>query len=259
VHRLAITFLAAAALTASAAAPAAAVTYGTYDGTKHPYVGALIGTFDGQTYPFCSGTLISPTVFLTAAHCESGAEFDGVTFNPKPNPGDPVLRGRFVADTRYTQSQDDPHDLAVVILDKPVKGITPARLPSRNLLSTMKANGSLTQATKFTVVGYGSQEVSQQAGGHQLVYEDRREVAVASFNSLGSGYLRLSQNPAHSDGGACFGDSGGPNFLGAGSGETNIVAGTTITGDAWCKSTNVTQRVDTDASRAFLGKFVALP
>ena len=258
-HRLAITFLAAAALAVAAAAPAGAVTYGTYDGTKHPYVGALIGTFDGQTYPFCSATLISPTVVLTAAHCASGDDFDGVTFNPAPKPGDPVLTGRYIADGRYTQSQDDPHDLAVVILDRAAKGVTPARLPARNLLSTMKANGTLTNATKFTVVGYGSQEVTQSPGGHHLVYEDRREWAVASFNSLTSGYLKLSQNPAHSDGGACYGDSGGPNFLGAGSSETNIVAGTTITGDVWCKSTNVTQRVDTDASRAFLGQFVKLP
>ncbi len=54
------------------ATPARAITYGQPDGNKHPNVGALVGTFDGQTYPYCSGALISPTVFLTAAHCDIG-------------------------------------------------------------------------------------------------------------------------------------------------------------------------------------------
>src|SRR5215211_5099295 len=40
----------------------------------HPYVGALVtvpdsGEFKGQRVPVCSGTLISPRVFLTAGHC----------------------------------------------------------------------------------------------------------------------------------------------------------------------------------------------
>ncbi len=40
----------------------------------HPYVGALVsvppsGEFKGQRILICSGTLISPRVFLTAGHC----------------------------------------------------------------------------------------------------------------------------------------------------------------------------------------------
>src|SRR4051812_12151971 len=96
------TMLTAGALAVACAAPASAVTYGTYDGNGHPFVAALVGTFDGQTYVFCSGTLISPTVVLTAAHCNVGDEFDGVSLNPAPKPGDRVLTGRYVADERYT-------------------------------------------------------------------------------------------------------------------------------------------------------------
>jgi hypothetical protein len=70
-------------------------------------------------------------------------------------------------------------------------------------------------------------------------------------------YLRLSQNQGN--GGTCYGDSGGPNFLGAGADETNIIASTTITGDTWCNSTNVTLRLDTASARQFLGKYVTLP
>ena len=63
-------------------------------------------------------------------------------------------------------------------------------------------------------------------------------------------------NPAKGDGGTCYGDSGGPNFLGAGTGETDIVAGTTITGDFLCRATNVDYRMDTPSARAFLGRYV---
>jgi hypothetical protein len=83
--------------------------------------------------------------------------------------------------------------------------------------------------------------------------------STSAFNALGPGYLRLTQNPSIGFGGTCYGDSGGPNFLGAGATETNVIAGITITGDAFCRSTNVTQRLDTEAARSFLGRFVTLP
>ena len=59
--------------------------------------------------------------------------------------------------------------------------------------------------------------------------------------------------------GACYGDSGGPNFLGAGPTETDIVAATTITGDFMCRATNVVYRLDTASARGFLSQFVQLP
>jgi hypothetical protein len=66
-------------------------------------------------------------------------------------------------------------------------------------------------------------------------------------------------NPAKGDAGTCYGDSGGPNFLGAGAGETSIVAATTITGDSMCRATNVTYRLDTASARSFLKTYVTLP
>jgi len=81
--------------------------------------------------------------------------------------------------------------------------------------------------------------------------------ALSSFSALGSATLRLSQNPATGDGGTCYGDSGGPNFVDVG-GKT-VLAATTVTGDNVCRSTNVDYRLDTVTARRFLGQYVTLP
>jgi len=150
------------------------------------------------------------------------------------------------------QAQSDPQDVAVVVLDSAVKGITPARLPKAGSLS------NLSVGTRFTAVGYGAQSVTIDQGP-TFHYADIRYVATGGLNALNPSWLRLSMNPARGDGGTCYGDSGGSNFLGAGTGETNIVAGTTITGDFMCRATNVDYRMDTASARAFPGQYVTLP
>jgi len=235
------------------ALPVFAITYGTEDGNLHPEVGALVGTFSSGTYPYCSGTLIAPNVFLTAAHCDLGTTRVFVTFDGKFSSKSKLLSGTYYADPLYSQAQDDPHDIAVVVLDSAVKGLTPARLPAAGSL------GSLSVNAPFTSVGYGGQEPINQPGGPVIAYLDTREYVTGSLNSINPAWLRLSQNIHTGDGGTCYGDSGGPNFLGASRTETNIVAGTTITGDSLCKATNVIYRLDTDSARSFLSRFVKLP
>jgi hypothetical protein len=230
-----------------------AITYGQADGNLHPEVGALVGHFSSGTFPYCSGTLISPTVFLTAAHCDLGTTQVFVTFDPEFGSKSKLLSGTYYADPLYNQTQADPHDIAVVVLDAPVKGITPARLPAAGSL------GALSVGSPFTAVGYGSQEVVNAPGGPYNPYLDTREYSVSTLNSINPAWLRLSQNVNTGDGGTCYGDSGGPNFVGASRTETNIVGGTTITGDMFCKATNVIYRLDTAPARAFLSRFVKLP
>jgi hypothetical protein len=235
----------------ASASPARGITNGAPDGNAHPNVGGLVAptAYSDGTWLYCSGTLISSTVFLTAAHCGEEGEQVRVTFSSAYKDGDKVYEGTFRADPMYNQAQNDPHDIAVVVLDRTVRGITPARLPAADSLS------SLPGSQKFTSVGYGAYEVTNSPGGHQYLYNDVRMVATGTLNSTNPSWLRISMNPSTGNGGTCYGDSGGPNFLGS----TDIIAATTITGDAVCRSTNVVYRLDTASARTFLGQYVAVP
>ena len=246
---LAVACLAAAGV--NAATPALAITNGGPDGNGHPNVGGLVASapYSDGTWIYCSGTLISPTVFVTAAHCDEGTSRVRVTFSSAYQDGDTTYAGTFHADPAYAQAQSDPHDIAVVVLDSPVTGITPALLPEENSLS------ALSLGQPITAVGYGAYEVRKGPGGQEFRYDDVRMRSTGSLNAVNPSWLRVSQNPATGDGGACYGDSGGPNFLGT----SNVVAATTITGDAVCRSTNVDYRLDTPSARAFLAPYVQLP
>jgi len=250
--------VAAAAAVLTVVGSALAITNGQPDGNRHPEVGALLApqAFSDGTWSECSGTLIAPRVFLTAAHCDEGLSRVEVTFaSTFDRATSTTYWGTWHADPAYRGAQSDPHDIAVVVLDKAVRGISPARLPAAGALS------SLSGSQQFTSVGYGAQAVTNGPGGKTLHYSDVRYVAVGTLNSLpgNDSWLRISQNASTGNGGTCYGDSGGPNFLGAGAGETNVVAAITITGDFYCRSTNVDYRLDSPSARAFLSQYVTLP
>jgi hypothetical protein len=233
------------------AAVGLAITNGGPDGTGHPAVGAMLAphAYSDGTWETCTGTLISPTVFLTAAHCEGDGQVS-VTFDPSYDAKTgTTYTGTWHQDPAYTKAVSDPHDLAVIVFAKAIKGITPARLPKLGQLDSLK------QGDPITSVGYGAQSVTMGAGGATFHYADIRYVAVGSVNALNASWIRASMNPSTGDGGTCYGDSGGPNFLG----DTNIIAGTTITGDFVCRATNVDYRLDTASARSFLGQYVSLP
>ncbi|MCA1824440.1 MAG: trypsin-like serine protease [Frankia sp.] len=250
-RRLVVSALMGFVAAVATASPASAITNGSADGNGHPNVGGLVAptAYSDGTWIYCSGTLISPTVFLTAAHCGDDGGRVRVSFSSAYQDGDKVYAGAFEADPAYNQSQSDPHDIAVVVLDKAVKGIAPAALPKAGSLA------NLSGSQQFTSVGYGAYEVTNEPGGHRYLYDDVRMVATGTLNSTNAAWLRISMNPSTGNGGTCYGDSGGPNFLGT----SAVIAATTITGDAVCRSTNVVYRLDTTSARTFLSQFVPLP
>ncbi|HEX8737304.1 MAG TPA: trypsin-like serine protease [Pyrinomonadaceae bacterium] len=244
-----------------------AITYGYVD-TNNTYsnVGAfIVKAPNGQIFTLCSGTLITPNVFLTASHCTQYftdvlaplGYTAYVSFDKLIPIGSQTTRktnllavSSVVTNPYYNQSQSDSGDVGVLILQSNVRGITPATLPECGLLDDLAAQGELADAV-FTAAGYGLQ--NRVVGGGQPHFEDANPVprmyAFSSFNSLTPGYLRLSQNPATGNGGTCYGDSGGPNFLTV-DGQQILVAVTT-TGDTACRSTNVDYRLDTASAQAF--------
>lgn len=245
--------------------PVLAITFGQLDGEDHPNVGALLVAWpypDGPVDIVCSGTLISPTVFLTAAHCvnwmpSAGIPQDGVyvTFDSVYEIGAATIYpGTYYINPNYGHDSADPQDVAVVVLDGPVTGITPASLPPAGLLDELKAAGEL-KDQPFVAVGYGTVRQDKTGGFHPLYWEGARRFVTGTYNALTKSWLKISMNPSTGDGGTCYGDSGGPHFLG----DSDIVVSVTVTGDAPCRATDVTYRMDSASARSYLGQFVTLP
>lgn len=260
-RKVLVVALASGALVLVSALPAGAITYGQPDGDLHPNVGALIAEWrePGQKDQLCTGTLISPTVFLTAAHCTAFLESEGisevwVTFDSEFTERSKLIPGTMHTNPGYNQRQSDPGDIAVLTFARPVKRIDPASLPSAGLLDQMAADDAL-RGFQFTAVGYGTHQPTRGGGPPQFESLDIREYATSTFAALNDAWLRLSQNSATGDAGTCYGDSGGPNFFA----DSSMIASITVTGDAMCLATNVTYRLDIPTARAFLDDFVALP
>ena len=245
---------------------AGAITFGQPDGNRHPQVGALLYNWNPDSPGpdvACSGTLIERDVFLTASHCfDRDEQRVRVTFASRYDEGSASLAGTY-AGTGHTHplfgsgGASDTHDIAVVVLDKPVTGITPATLPARGLLDRLKAAHQLDDRT-FTAVGYGTVRDDKTGGPHG--FEDPegiRRFALQTAQSLQEAWFVLSMNPSTGNGGTCYGDSGGPHFLG-GASSTRLVS-ITVTGDAMCRATDKTYRLDSASARAFLDDFVAVP
>lgn len=242
-------FAAALALAAAVALPAHAVKYGEPDGERHPYVGIMVAQ-DAAGNPLwrCSGTLLSPTLYLTAGHCtEAPAARAEIWFQADVESGIPGNGYPFVGQARgttYTHPSFNPnafalYDLGVVVLDAPMAMPAYGRLPALNQLDAL-ANARGLKDRTFTAVGYGLQFINPV-----FVQEERvRMLARPQLIQINGGIagtqsLLLSNN--HATGGTCFGDSGGPNFIG----DSNVVGGVTSFGiNGNCAGTGGVYRVD---------------
>ncbi|MEO6565756.1 MAG: trypsin-like serine protease [Casimicrobiaceae bacterium] len=252
------------ALTA-VAMPALAITDGKLDGEDHPYVVLLLMEENGKPRYRCSGTLLSPTVLLTAGHCAGApGEFSGMRVFTQSDVQAGKLNGTnnfpfagpnsveavaWHAHPLYPTAPFFLHDVGVVILQAPgVTGLTEyGTLPTVNMLDSLaKKRGR--QDTTFTAVGYGLQASFPDAASWKTEAARTRYQATPHLLQINTGFtgnfsLLLSNN--HATGGTCFGDSGGPNFIGSGPTETTIIAAVTSYGiNGNCAGTGGVFRLD---------------
>jgi hypothetical protein len=262
---------------------AGAITDGNIDGDAHPNVGMLLFyTSEGRFR--CSGTLVTPTVVLTAAHCTDGTIGKTmVTFNTTiaeaPPSGLPVAADPAagfqggeqpasaitvyygVAHTApgYSDFTDmtNWNDYGVVVLDAPITSITPAALAPRNYLN--KFGQPSLNKTLFLAVGYGT-EVRKPDGGPQkpvpMSYPIIRRNAAEPGQKLTPQIVQVNGNgnDIRGTGGTCFGDSGGPSFLNG-----YVVTVTSYGYTSNCRYIGGLQRVDIGVAQDWLATFGVTP
>lgn len=243
------------ALVLSMVTSALAITNGQPDGNNHPYVGLIV--FDDAKGPAwrCSGSLLTPTLVLTAGHCTDGAVAARVWFNEtvQGNPeypnsgvtsydGIPHTNPNFCIGCGSGLPGFAQGDVGIVVLTEPVPTSvvsTYAELPDSKLVDKLKNKASI------DVVGYGVQE--KERGKPPQIWKALK-VRLYAFSELVSGefvhsdeFIKIALNPGGGSGGTCFGDSGGPDLLGG----TNIVlAVNSYVTNSNCAGVGYSARVD---------------
>jgi hypothetical protein len=268
------TLTVASLLALAVAVPATAVTNGEPDGNGHPAVVLLLMDVGGVPTYRCSGTLLSPTVFLTAGHCTNnypGAPFTGMRVftesdvqngnNDYPYAGGPnsVEAVAWHAHPDYETGSFVLHDVGVVILESPGVVLPVDQygtLPTVNQFDAFKTKRGLDKVS-FTSVGYGRQESFPEAAAWKMSNTKIRYVAYPKLIQInvpgftGDFSMLLSNNA--NTGGTCFGDSGGPNFLG----DSTVVAGITSFGiNGNCAGTGGVFRTDRQNVLDFVNSYL---
>lgn len=259
------------------ASPAAAGTGGTPDGLGHRNVAFLVYYWGGDRYS-CSGTLIAPTVVLTAAHCTDGVTSTFlVTFESKIADEDPLPYAAADPEAGFTPAEVKAYeahagsgrthdgysgfadekswnDLGVVVLDDPIDDITPARLADPGTLDGIRK--SELSKTMFTAVGYGMEMRKPESGPRKaqpFAYPLLRRQVVMPGQKVTAQLLQTQANvdSRKGTGATCHGDSGGPVLLG------DEVVGVTSYGiNDKCTGVSGFQRVDIAAARGWLATFL---
>lgn len=268
-RRLALLFVALAATLTLGLSSASAITDGELDGNGHPGVVLVLMEVNGAPAFRCSGTLLSSTIVLTAGHCAGApGEFSGIRIfaesDVQSDPTYPFAGGpntyeasAFAAHPLYDPNAFFLHDVGMIKLATPVPTSTvPASaygtLPGVDSLDTLATRRGKQDVT-FTAVGYGLQKINPVFIESQRI----RMLAHPKLNQINGGIvgdfsLLLSNNA--STGGTCFGDSGGPNFVG----DSLVVGGVTSFGlNGNCAGTGGVFRMDRANVLAFIASFIA--
>lgn len=232
------------------------VTNGEPDGNGHPFVGVMIQPIPDMPgfVTVCSGSALSSTRFLTAAHCADPSRPVYVSYKSGPpfNFGTDFTPGTFTADPDWCIGCGpglpgfDTHDVAVVALSSKVRLDAYAALPHAGLVDTLPMN------TPVDLVGYGVQGFVEGGGPRQQIFLFTRYFApsllIQSTDVQSVEFIKLTANPA-AGGGVCFGDSGGPDLLG---GTRTVLAVNSYVTNGNCSGVTYSNRVDKADVLAFI-------
>lgn len=256
----------------AAAVPAVAITDGEPT-TDHPEVVLILMEIDGEPAFRCSGALMSPTIVLTAGHCAGApGEFSGMRVYTEANVRDgnnnwpfagpnAIEAVNWAAHPAYPLGPFFLNDVGMIELEAPgahwIGADNFAKLPGVDSLDKLKTRRGKQDVT-FNAVGYGLQQINPVFVQSDLVRHEAHpklnQINVPGFT--GNFSLLLSNN--HSTGGTCFGDSGGPNYLG--DGESRVVGAVTSFGiNGNCAGTGGVFRVDRQNVQDFVNGFITEP
>lgn len=247
---------------AAVAVPAYALQFAAPDGNAHPYVG-MSAYYDAAGNPLwlCSGTLISPTTYVTAGHC-AGKDTEGhvpafavLYFAENPSSAAPSAVGIPVADPQWTGALEkgDTHDIGVVHIVQQLGPLPTqyATLPSRGYVDGLTTKRGQ-KDTGFSVVGYGVYDITPKVES----WIPQRWLGATQLQTADAYNLRMTDAPGAGTGGSgtCYGDSGGAVLQGS------TLVGVISFGTKYCMGTSGAYRLDTPGARAFLAsQGVALP
>jgi hypothetical protein len=272
-RKLVTTIAVVSGLLAITSSPATAITGNFVEDTEHPFVGLVVFyDEDGEFLHRCSGSLLTPIVFLTAGHCTDGAttarvyfqQDAGANYDPDteldPVTGYPEYCAKgtrevcVTSDELYNYGFDDfagfpnNRDVGLVILDRPIEVAEYGVLAAAGSLDEL-ADRLGTHNVAFTISGYGVTRTNP-SGLQELSFRERLMATNQLLNlhsALTGGFnLQTTANPGGGRGGTCFGDSGGPVFYGGF--ESNTIVGVTSFGlNPTCTGVDFAYRTDTRA------------
>ena len=238
---------------------------------EHPFVGlAVFYDSDGAFSHRCSGSLLSPTVFLTAGHCvvdvasarvyfqqDAGVHFDPIlqldpiTGYPDACFTQPCTTGSTLINFGYPAGFPNTKDAGLVILDNPMDFPEYGMLAAAGSLDTLATRRGRQNIT-FTSSGYGLSYINPQ---FVVSFRERLMVTAKLDNlrsALNDGFNVQTSNSPGIGGGTCFGDSGGPLFYGDTA--SNTIVGVTSFGLSAnvCAGTDFAFRTDQGALIAWI-------
>jgi hypothetical protein len=151
-----------------------------------PEVCAIRGKY-GDLY--CSGTLITPNIVLTAGHCYCDGDIKWVDFG-----GDFYSIKKVIRHPDYNENKNSvPNDAAIIVLNRKVSGIAPSCINSVSLIAY--------KGSEVVVAGHGS-NIKKYSPPGMFWYYGTLESDPSSMKIL---TLRGSS--------IFYGDSGGPVYM----------------------------------------------